>query len=191
MNDEQNGETRTGANPVAARIERARGWWRELQDAGSGKGPPGRYRADRARLARMAVDAAMADEAVHRLYRRIGWSGSDFGRYIQRTAALACVLAKVRSDDTSRSFGRQIGRQGDDARLSSLRFKALLKARSDAEIARAFRRAVAMLGGTANVSDLTRIILAWDSETTRARLAFDYYGAGDAAPQDTAEEANP
>jgi hypothetical protein len=46
-----------------------------------------------------------------------------------------------------------------------------------------FRRAVAMLGGQANVADLARTILFFDQEETRRRLAFDYYAAGAAAPR--------
>jgi CRISPR type I-E-associated protein CasB/Cse2 len=116
-------------------------------------------------------------------------------------AALACVLAKVR-EDTANSldprdsfFGRQIGRRTfegkESAPLKPLRFKALLKAGTDEEIARGFQRAVLILRRRANVADLARTILWWDRDETRARLAFDYYGAGDASPSATRSEIEP
>ncbi|WP_374310244.1 type I-E CRISPR-associated protein Cse2/CasB [Methylocella sp.] len=44
----------------------------------------------------------------------------------------------------------------------------------------AFRRLVALLGGTANVADLAESLLDWPDETRgesrRRRWVFDYYG---------------
>ena len=66
------------------------------------------------------------------------------------------------------------------------RFKHLVSARGDEEILIAFRRVVAMLGRTANVKDLARLILSWTDDEAgdraRTRFAFDYHGAGFAAP---------
>lgn len=139
-------------------------WWRGLQD----------NRAARARFSRASVGDALAEEAAHALYRALG------GRWrLPRAAALAIVLAKVREHDGRQSFGRQIGRptfeQKDEARLKPLRFKRLLAARDDEDLARAFRRAVLILDRTANVRDLAWLVLTWDDERTRARFTFDYY----------------
>lgn len=151
-------------------------WWQELQED----------RAARARLTRSSVQDALGEESVFRLCRALRFGSAE----LPRVAALACVLAKVREDE-GRRFGQQVGRKTFDdessAALSELRFKALLKARTDEEIARALRRAVLMLGQKANVRDLAHLILNWEQDDVRARLAFDYYAAGDAAPDPNSE----
>lgn len=160
----------------------ARDWWRDL-DA--------RDRAGKARLRRADLDGAMIDEATLRLFRRLG---RRTPRDLSRIAALATVLAAVR-EDTGRDipFARQIGfsRMPADPQkpeadnkpaLSMLRFKRLMSATDDADLARQFRRAVDLLGGSANIEDVKRVLLGWHRPETRRGFAFDYFGAGIAAP---------
>lgn len=169
----------------------AQDWWRDLDT---------RDRAAKARLKRADLDAAMIDEATLRLFRRLG---RRTPRDLSRVAALAAVLATVR-DDTGRGapFARQIGfsrlpadpqkpEADNKPALSVLRFKRLMSAGDDADLARQFRRAVDLLGGKANVDDIRRVVLAWHLPETRRGFAFDYFGAGIAAPlRDTASDAD-
>jgi CRISPR system Cascade subunit CasB len=176
-----------------SRHARARDWWRGMTgttDRSDGKARPA-DRAGLARLRRSSVAAAMAEEPVLRLFRRLG---SSDPAELQRVAALACVLAHVRRDNPFR-FGRQIGRArfSDDestAKLKPLRFRRLLASASDDEIAISFRRAVHLLGGEANVADLSAIILDFGTDLVRRRLIFDYYATG-GEPDDPAHAAPP
>lgn len=172
----------TKTEDAAPKPSLAQAWWSELQT---------RDRAGRARLRRADLDAAMIDEATLRLFNRLRYrSERDLGK----VAVLAMVLAAVREDDGKARFARQIGfkRFPKDASkptaeegpaLSVLRFKALMAADGEAELARQFRRAVAIAGGKANVRDLEYVLLYWSSERTRRRFVFDYYDAADSAPE--------
>ncbi len=78
-----------------------------------------------------------------------------------------------------------LGPQGGDdasALLSSLRLRRLLTTEGHDAILTAFRRVIALKGGTANVANLATLILNWDNERTRMKFAFDYWQAGQAAP---------
>ena len=156
-------------------------WWSDLQT---------RDRAGRARLRRADLDAAMIDEATLRLFNRLGRRSQ---RDLAAVAVLAIVLAAVREDDGRMRFAQQIGFKAfpkdprrlaanEKPALSVLRFKALMAAESEADVARQFRRAVDIVGGRANVRDLEYFLLRWRNEDTRRRFVFDYYAAADAAP---------
>jgi CRISPR system Cascade subunit CasB len=167
----------------------AQDWWRDLDN---------RDRAGRARLKRADLDGAMIDEATLRLFRRLG---RRTPRDLSRIAALAAVLAAVR-EDTGRGtpFARQVGfskmpadpqkpEVDNKPALSVLRFRRLMSATDDADLARQFRRAVDLLGGKANVEDIERVMLRWHRPEIRRGFAFDYFGAGIAAPlRDTASD---
>ena len=164
----------------------ARNWWQHM--TGRGDGPADR--AGLARLRRLAVDEAMTEEPVLRLFR---WLGFKNPARLRRVAALACVLAHVR-EHRSGGFGHQIGRArfSDDertAKLKPIRFRRLLAASTDEEIATSFRRAVTILGGEADVADVARIILNFEREPVRRRLIFDYYATGEL--EDTATTPSP
>ena len=178
--------------PIAERAAAARRWWRSLQpDRETGQ------RGDRAALARLrragSVLEAAAEPATADLFGKLMFEHPE--RNLARAALIAAVLAHVRRDDGATSVARAIGtpRGGDDttARLTPLRFKRLIAAREPDDLLIGFRRAVAMLGDTANVKDLARQLLAWTDErhSDRARtlFAFDYYGAGQYAPNNSAE----
>ena len=151
----------------------ARNWWRSLQ-------PDGKRPGDRAALAhlrRSSSTDALAQEATLVLFRALGYTHHS---KLPRVATLASVLAHVRDDDPARPFARAIGRTSfdkDDAPLKLLRFQRLIDARGEDEIHRGFRRAIDIVRGAANVADLARIILNYDSEERRRRFTFDYYGA--------------
>jgi CRISPR system Cascade subunit CasB len=167
---------------------RARAWWEELQPANErgGHGDRGAL----ARLRRADVVGAIAEEATLALFRRLGYRDPQ---RLPRVATLAHVLAHVREDD-GRPFGRAIGRASfEDAKsaaMSDLRFRRLVAATGEEEIAREFRRAVELAGAKVDVADLARVLLCFDDEDgrTRRRLTFDYFNAGAAAPRETASE---
>lgn len=154
-------------------------WWRTLTGQHPGKKETGKDRAARARLRRASPSDAVSEEATLQLLRALGLHSSR----LPRVAVLAAVLATVREDEDKRPFGRQIGREKIDdpqsAPLSMLRFRRLLEAESEDEIATAFRRAIAIAGFRANVRDVARTLLFWESDKTGPRLVLDYYGAAD------------
>lgn len=160
---------------------RALQWWRALAGQQEGRKETGKDRAARARLRRASPQEAICEEATLQLMASLG-----FGRgRLRRVATLACVLATIREDEP-RPFGRALGREKIDdeqsAALSILRFKRLLEAESEEEIADAFRRAIAILRGKANVREVAKIILDFEREGVKPRLVFDYYGAGEREP---------
>lgn len=178
--------------PIVERAAAARRWWRSLQpDEQTGQ------RGDRATLARLRragnVLEAAAEPAAGDLFITLKLGQPE--RDLARAALVAAVLAHVRSDDGTDTVARAIGtpRGGDDttALLTPLRFKRLIAAREPDDLLISFRRAVAILGDTVNVKDLARQLLAWTDErhSDRARtlFAFDYHGAGQYAPQSSAE----
>jgi CRISPR system Cascade subunit CasB len=178
--------------------ERARAWWRDLQPADErGQAKEG-DRAALARLRRCATPAdAMVEEATLTLFRRLGLKATDHHR-LPQVALIAMVLAHVRADAASDADGfrpaaaRAIGRASledeDSAKMSVLRFRRLLSARDEAELAQQMRRLVALADGRVNVGDLAASLLFW-GDKVRQRWTFEYYAAGAAAPRDAAPDA--
>jgi len=179
--------------------ERARAWWRDLQPADESGQPRAGDRAALARLRRCATSAdAMVEEATLALFRRLGIKATDQHR-LPRVALIAMVLAHVRADaehdaagfrpPAVRAVGRETLESEDTARMSALRFRRLLAARDDAELAQQMRRLVALADGKVNVGDLAASLFFW-GEKVRQRWTFEYYAAGAAAPRgDTPETA--
>lgn len=183
----------TEGTPAPKRDQVARRWWASLQDfRADGTPNRGRDRAALARLRRASTPTEAVDEpAVFELYKRLGFGEREVERRLPRVAALAAVLAHVRSDAASgesgfrRSFAEMLG-HGEQPPMSPLRFKRLLSAKTDQDILVQFRRAVALAGArNIDVGDLAASLLAWDKDERRMRWAFDYHGAGFAAPDKT------
>ena len=128
------------------------------------------------------------EPATTELFRALGFLSPEIN--LERVAVLAIVLAGVRAlPRGGLKIARALGRssdKADDAILKPLRFRRFLGARGAEETLLVFRRAVQMLGGTANVSDLAKLILIWNEDgagdRARVRFAFDYHAAGDYAP---------
>lgn len=175
------------------------GWWKSLQAAVHNERA---YPGDRATLARLrrAADplAAAHEPATLDLYRRLELLPADASQgqiaaALSRVAVLASLLAHVRDEPKTRLlFGRALGptdlKAPDSAVLKPLRLARLLAARGDEDIATAFRRAIALLEGTANVGDLAWLVLAWDrdelGDRVRTLFAFAYHDASAHAPKD-------
>lgn len=167
-------------------------WWSSLRPTENSPG-------DRAALARLRrcsspLEAAIEPATID-LFRALGFRSPDGN--LERVAVLAVVLAGVREQPKPNiKIARALGPssdKADDAKLKSLRFRRLLGARGAEETLVAFRRAVRLLGGVANVGDLAEVILAWNEDgvgdRVRLRFAFDYHNAGDYAPQPRNSEA--
>jgi CRISPR type I-E-associated protein CasB/Cse2 len=174
------------------RTERAAEWWRRLNGLDEeGKRDPKLPRQAAAlaalRRASRSSEAAAVPETFL-LYRQLGFARQDeiAHRALERAAVLAHVLAHVRAS-TDTSLGKALG-SGDPPVLKEIRLRRLVAARDGEETTRAFREAVALLDGTANVEDLTRCILGWldpdaaRSDRARTRFLFEWHGAGAAAP---------
>jgi CRISPR system Cascade subunit CasB len=139
---------------------------------------------------------AIEEDAAIALYDRLfpGRRSPDFKR-LARVGTLASVLANVREHAHSpdgpwltvaRAIGPQNPSEPTSALISSLRFRRLLAARNEDEILVGFRRLVALARRKVNIVDLAESILDWTDDEAgdkrRVRWAFDYYGAGIAAP---------
>lgn len=163
----------------------ASSWWHGLQPDPA-QGRPG----DRAALARLrraaTVAEAMTEPAAIALFRRIGATGPD---RLPEIALLATVLAHVREDAREGSVARCLGPEYPDAPetalMSPLRFRRLLEATTDDERLTAFRRMVALAGGTLPLRDLARSLLRWN-DATRRRWIYDYWNAGQPAAKEPA-----
>jgi len=188
----------------------ARAWWRSLQPlTPSGEPNPSGDRAALARLRRAATPLdALAEPATLELYRRLGFGAGEIERRLPWVAVAAMVLAQVRSEprhaegEAAASPAARVGRRslhGDfvDAAMKPLRFRRLLSAREPEELARELRRLVQLAGGEADVGQLATAVIDWADEQRgerlRTRWAYDYYGAGGAAPagEGAAEAAAP
>ena len=168
-------------------VDAAAAWWHGLQPDLETHRP-----GDRASLARLrrcaTVAEAMTEPAAIALFRRIGATRADDLPHI---ATLAAVLAHVREDVPEGRVARRLGPDYPDApetaRMSALRFRRLLEAAPGDEQLTAFRRMVALAGGSLPLRDLARSLLDWDDERRR-RWIYDYWNAGQPIAAPTAED---
>lgn len=170
----------------------ARDWWKSLRpETGTQrrKGNPGAL----ARLRRADLPAAALEEVTADLHRRLA-AVSPLRReaLFERAALIAAVLAHAREDESRKLAAAAGEKAGDQFVLHPLRLRRLFAARSAPDCLVAFRRLVAVLRGKANVVDLAESLLDWPDEDRgdqrRTRWAFDYYGAGAAAPKERGEQ---
>ena len=164
-------------------------WWFALQPNDKG------YRGDRASLAKLrrasSIMEAAAEPVTADLFSKLGFDRSHADRDLPRAALIAAVLAHIRDDNRRETLARAIGtpRGGAETteRITPLRLKRLIAAREPDDLLIGFRRAIAILGNTANVKDVARQLLLWtdDHHSDRARtmFTFDYHGADKYAPE--------
>ena len=168
----------------------ALGWWSGLQPEAKqdrrGSGNPGAL----ARLRRAdLLDAAMEEVTIdlfHRLKPLVPFHDEAL---VERVALIAAVLAHVREHENRKVAAAAGEKAGEVQRvLHPLRLRRLFATHSASDCLVAFRRLVALLGKKANVTDLAESLMDWPDEIRgdkrRTRWAFDYYGAGTAAPED-------
>lgn len=176
------------------RARLARVWWNSLRPVDTDKGRLPGNRAALARLRRCSSPLeAAAEPETAALFNKLGAHPKDIGRI----SVLASVLAHVRDEPKkSPRIARAIGPPPDgepaDAIVKPVRFKSLMAARTDEEVLIAFRRVVALLDRKANVANLAELVLGWTDDDhgdrVRTRFAFDYHGAGFAAPDAHADK---
>ena len=168
-------------------VDAAAAWWRDLQPD-----PDTQRRGDRASLAKLrrcaTVAEAMSEPAAVALFRRIGATRPD---ELCCIATLAAVLAHLREDPAEGRVARRLGpdypEAPETARMSPLRFRRLLEAAPGDDQLTAFRRMVALAGGSLPLRDLARSLLDWNDERRR-RWIYDYWNAGQPMTAPTAEE---
>ncbi len=161
-------------------VEQAATWWRRLQPnlTNGDRNPHG----DRAALARLrhcaSVSEAMQEPATINLFRDLGWRNPA---HLPAVALTAAVLSSVREAGRGR-FAREIGpnnpSEPETALVKPLRFRRLMEAQTEDERLTAFRRAIALSGGVANITDLAGALLDW-SERRRMEWIFEYWNAAD------------
>jgi len=157
----------------------ARGWWHSLQPDAARKIP-----GDRAALAKLrrcaTVAEAMQEPAALLLFRAVKATRAEDLPGVGLTAA---VLAHVRDDTPGSSVARLIGpgsiETPETALLKPLRFRRLMEADGVEERLTAFRRLVAIAGGTLPVRDLAASLLDW-SDGRRVRWVYEYWNVNPA-----------
>ena len=152
----------------------ARGWWVGLQPDPATKRP-----GDRAALARLrrcgTVAEAMQEPSALLLFRTVrATTPSD----LPTIGLAAAVLAHVRQDKPGVSVARLVGPESiekpETALLKPLRFRRLMEADGADEQLVAFRRLVALAGGSLPVHDLAKALLHW-SDQRRTRWVYEYW----------------
>lgn len=142
----------------------ALGWWsREIKPR---EIPAARGLA--ARLQRAAPLAVLCEPKVQDLAKALGIGPGQAERLVQ----LAVLLAEVR-EHGGETLARRLG-EGENPRLSSLRFQRLMRADGE-ELADQLRRAILMADRKCNVAALAADLLNW--EAARPRWCFHYFGA--------------
>lgn len=165
-----------------------RSWWEQAL----GNNPVfdnGAARKARAQLRRATTPSeVLSIEATHALHdglvkvaAKSPFAG-DGGAL--RLALIAAVIAGL--DGNARtSLPRRFGeKDGDNPRLSHLRFQRILRAGDDWTLATRLRRALPLVGRTADVGRLGADLLYW-GDNTRNRWCFDYFGASPPGQEDT------
>ena len=153
-------------------------WWRRLQpNLPDGSPNPTGDRGTIARLRRCAsVTEAMQEKAAIDLFHALGCKNP---RDLTVVGLAAAVLATVRQADTVR-FPRAIGptdpAHPETARVKPLRFRRLMEAATPDERLMAFRRAIGLVDGAANLFSLSEALLNWN-EDLRLRWIYEYWSA--------------
>ena len=161
-------------------------WWDSLD----------KNRGDRAQLrrARQPDDILMTPAFSKFLQTMPGYWGVAEGKKgipLNDAAFVAATLARVKTLEEKNSFARSLAlpkEVGGKAAMSELRFQQLQKSRSETEFFTRICRALALVGGKANIASLADDCLHWLSEfrygpaakpdqRLMVRWASDYYHA--------------
>jgi CRISPR system Cascade subunit CasB len=112
-------------------------------------------------------------------------AGHDLHRRADRLALIATALARcshVHGQPAARAFGTP----ADRPPFSALRFNGLVRESDPDRLRRPLLRALGQVKGRVDVAALGQDLFHW-GETVRTRWAFEYYGAGAAAPHQELE----
>ncbi len=142
-------------------------WWLGLEED----------RASRAVLRRCAtLDAVALSDAYQRFYRYMlacGWTENASEWQRDKLAAIAGLLAHVKTDDTQRLPIKMSELAGDRPLVSELRFRDLLKVETTDELFISLRRTLPLMGHQASVEQLARDVYWWNDDT-RKKWAYSY-----------------
>ncbi|RFC35931.1 MAG: CRISPR-associated protein, Cse2 family [Candidatus Nitrotoga sp. SPKER] len=142
-------------------------WWQGLEED----------RASRAVLRRCAtLDAVTLSDAYQLFYRYMltcGWpeDASEWQR--DKLAAIAGLLAHVKTDDTQRLPIKMSELTGDRPLVSELRFRDLLKVETTDDLFISLRRALPLMGYQASIEQLAHDVYWWNDDT-RKKWAYSY-----------------
>jgi len=122
------------------------------------------------------LDAVVLSDAYQRFYRYMlacGWSENASEWQKDRLAAIAGLLANVKSNDAQRLPIRMSELTGDRPLVSELRFRDLLKIESIDDLFVSLRRVLPLIGGQASIEQLARDVYWW-SDDTKKQWAYSY-----------------
>ena len=134
-------------------------WWHWLDD----------NRGERAQLRRaQSPDDILLTAAFAKFLQHMpgywGVASGEKGIWLSDAAMIAGVLARVKDASSASSFAQALAtpkEKGGKAVMSELRFQQLQKSRDEQEFFTRLCRAIALLGGTANILSLAESILHW------------------------------
>lgn len=133
-------------------------WWKWLKD----------NKGERARLRRCDnPEMVFPQYAFHRLCRQLPWWEK---KDVPSVATVAGLLAHV-DETASTSFAAQMGEAqegGDKPRLSELRFQQLMASKDHGELFDRMRRAIHLLGRTANILSVADGVFHWAKDQTES-----------------------
>jgi CRISPR system Cascade subunit CasB len=178
----------------------ARDWWKKVCHPSTGD-PGARARLRRCRSTNDVL-AIPAGVLLPRMLGDLPREGDHTGLRFSRALDLARVLAHV-TEDVPLHPMREVGwpmfpgsrREGDMERgptLSESRFRRLIQSEAGEDLVAQFTRLIALMGGHANVAELSEAFRWWDHPDgrTKQRWAFQYFNAGAAmrSAHDSPEE---
>lgn len=148
-------------------------WWERLQE------PANRGMRAELRRARSADDVALQGPYYAFLAKIMAMEdlGALKSSIPYRLPSVIGVLAHVKSNNPDVKVAQAMGAKkkgSDQARVSDLRFRRILRLEDGDELYTTMIRVVRMLDDTVNVADLASSIFFWN-EKTRKRWASQYY----------------
>ena len=137
-------------------------WWHELNN----------HSGDRAELRRCgSLSEVMFNPSYHRL--RISLM-EVVPPHAESLALLVGLAVLVKDIHGGLSIASQMSVGGEEAVVSDLRFRRLLKIKTREDLFLPMRRIIALLGGAVNMQSLARSMYQWN-DFIRKEWAFDYY----------------
>lgn len=143
-------------------------WWQGLEDD----------RASRAMLRRCAtLDAVALCPAYQRLYRYLiaahAWPAETHPWQKDKLAAIAGLLAHVKTEGTQRLSLKMSELRGDKPLVSELRFRDLLKVDTTDDLFISLRRVLPLVGHQASAHQLAHDVYWWNDDTKK-QWAYSY-----------------
>jgi CRISPR system Cascade subunit CasB len=143
-------------------------WWQGLETD----------RATRAALRRCAtLDEVSLSPAYQRFYRYMlacNWPVDAAPWQNDKLAAIAGLLAHIKTDDTQRLPIKMSELSGDKTLVSELRFRNLIKVDNGDDLFISLRRTLPLINHQASIHQLARDVYWWGDETKK-QWAYSYH----------------